>query len=353
VLRGIDHIAIAVPDPDAAAADLEQRLGLVARGGGRHEGLGTRNRLVWLADGSYLELIGVEDEAQAGAWAMGAATLSALQRGGGLAAYALDDRPLRPDVRALLGNGSRIADPVHGSRLRPDGELVEWWTAVPPHIGPDGLPFLIEHAMTGAEWGTDALAQRAGYVHRLGSPVRLVRLDLAVADPTASAAEHAQQLGMIFSLVGDSAVCSIGQHVVRLNPASQADAPVVVTLAADVQPREVELFGVRFRIERAELPSGSWAAASQHGSARRQHPPPVSPLTNVSGGKRTGGATGGVGERGEHRVGPGRAPGLRLAPTPWVGGGTYRERRNVGRASGGTSVATCGRRRTSSRGSGR
>ena len=257
MLRGIDHIAVAVADPDAAAAEIEQRLGLVAGDGGRHEGLGTRNRLVWLADGSYLELIGVEDEERAAAWAMGAATLSALRRGGGLAAYALDDRPLQPDVRALQGNGSLIADPAHGSRRRPDGEVVEWWTAFPPRIGPDGLPFLIEHAMTGAEWGTDALAARARYVHRLGSAVRLAGLDLAVPDPTASAAEHAQQLGMLFSLVGHSAACSIGQHVVRLNPASQADAPVVVILAADVPPREAELFGILFRIERAKLPTRS------------------------------------------------------------------------------------------------
>ncbi len=253
MLHGIDHIAIAVPDPDAAAADLERQLGLVAQGGGRHEGFGTYNRLIWLADASYLELIGVDDEAQAGGWAMGAAAVTALQRGGGFAAYALDDRPVEPDVRALRGYGSEIGDPVHGSRRRPDGEVVEWWTAMPPRIGPDGLPILIEHAMVGAEWGAEILDERAAFRHPLGSRVRLARLELAVADPVASAAEYSKQLGMTFSLVGSAAVCSIGQHVVRLVRGAEASAPVVITLAAEAPARSAELFGVRFVLEQADL----------------------------------------------------------------------------------------------------
>ena len=33
---GIDHLVIAVPDPDAAAALLEAAIGLAVTGGGRH-----------------------------------------------------------------------------------------------------------------------------------------------------------------------------------------------------------------------------------------------------------------------------------------------------------------------------
>jgi hypothetical protein len=185
---------------------------------------------------------------------MGAAAVTALHRGGGFAAYALDDRPLEPDVRTLRGYGSEIGDPVHGSRRRPDGEVVEWWTAVPPRIGPDGLPILIEHAMVGAEWGAAILDQRAAFRHPIGSPVRLVGLDLAVADPVASAAEYSKQLGMTFSSIGGAVVCSIGQHVVRLVPRAAAAAPLVVTLAAEAAPRTAELLGVRFIVEQAELP---------------------------------------------------------------------------------------------------
>ncbi|HET8570691.1 MAG TPA: VOC family protein [Candidatus Limnocylindria bacterium] len=253
MLRGVDHIAIAAPDPDAAAAALEDLVGLSAQGGGRHEAFGTRNRLAWLADGSYLELLGVEDEAAAASWPMGAAAIGALRTGGGFAAYALDDRPLEPDVHALRGYGSQIGDPVRGSRRRDDGEVVEWWTALPPRIGPDGLPFLIEHVMVGAEWGTHALNERAGYRHPIGSPVRLVRVDVAVDDPAASAAEHSKQLGMLFQAAGDLAVCTVGQHVVRLVPRSVAAASLVVTLAAAAAPRTADLLGVRFVVEHAVL----------------------------------------------------------------------------------------------------
>ncbi len=251
MIHGIDHLAIAVPDPDAAATELERVLGVAATGGGRHEGFGTVNRLAWLADGSYLELIGVEDDAAAGRWPMGEAAVAALARGGGLAAYALDARPLEPDVRTLQGYGSDIGDPVAGSRRRPDGDVVRWWTALPPRIGPNGVPFLIEHVRAGAEWGAEALSERAGYRHPIGSPARLVRLDLAVADPAASAAEHAKQLGMSFQKVGDAYSWSSGGHVVRLLPEMGAEAPVVVSLAADAAARSAELFGVRFAIDQA------------------------------------------------------------------------------------------------------
>jgi hypothetical protein len=45
-------------DLDAAAERLQAELGLLAVGGGRHDGLGTRNRIVPLGDGSFLELLG-------------------------------------------------------------------------------------------------------------------------------------------------------------------------------------------------------------------------------------------------------------------------------------------------------
>jgi hypothetical protein len=38
MLLGIDHLVIAVRDPDAAASTLEQDLGIAFTGGGRHEG---------------------------------------------------------------------------------------------------------------------------------------------------------------------------------------------------------------------------------------------------------------------------------------------------------------------------
>jgi hypothetical protein len=254
MLHGIDHVVVAASNADDVAQRLEDELGVAFAGGGRHQDLGTFNRIAWLADGSYLEVMGVDDADLARSWAMGQVAVEALAAGGGFAGYALDDRPLEPDVNVLRGYGSDIGDPMAGARKRPDGEVVEWRTAVPPRIGPDGLPFLIEHVMTGAEWGADALAERASYRHPIGSPVLLVGLDLAADDPAALAAEYSKQLGIEMRWIGDSVVASVGNQAVRLVPRHLADAPVVVRLGADAEPRTLDLFDLRFVVERVELP---------------------------------------------------------------------------------------------------
>ena len=66
----IDHVLIATADPDAAAARLETSHGLVAAGGGRHDRIGTHNRIVPLG-GGYLELIGVADPGEAASSPLG------------------------------------------------------------------------------------------------------------------------------------------------------------------------------------------------------------------------------------------------------------------------------------------
>ena len=83
----------AAADLDAAAARIEGELGLVARGGGRHQGLGTHNRIVPLG-GGYLELLGVADREEAAGSDLGRAVLARLARAGdGLLAWvvAVDD----------------------------------------------------------------------------------------------------------------------------------------------------------------------------------------------------------------------------------------------------------------------
>lgn len=257
MIRGIDHLVIASADPDAAAEELESALGLAASGGGRHGGRGTFNRIAWLADGSYIELIGVDDRDAALAQPVGAAAVRALDaHGGGLATYALRDDDLEATATALGAIGT-FGPVVHGTREREDGERVEWWTSFPmTELAPSAAPFLIEHAYTGAEWGLEALAERARFSHPIGSPVALARLDVAAADPPLTAATIHDQLGIDFWAVADLAVADIGAHVLRLIPTREMAVPAVVTLAADVEsPRTAELLGLRFDVERAELPS--------------------------------------------------------------------------------------------------
>jgi catechol 2,3-dioxygenase-like lactoylglutathione lyase family enzyme len=252
MLRGIDHLVIAVSDLEAAAAQLGEALGLAFTAGGSHPGAGSANRIAFLGE-PYLELIAVEDEAAARERPIGTAAIRALEAAGGLATYALVDDELETTVAELRANGSRLAEPQHGSRRRPDGETVEWWTATLDRLGPDQPPFLIRHAYTGAEWGAAALEERRAFVHPIGSPVSLVRLDIATPDPPGLAADYHRTLGLDVWSVADLAVCSIGPHTIRLVPIREMPVPAVVVIGAAVEePRSVEAFGMRFDVEPVE-----------------------------------------------------------------------------------------------------
>jgi catechol 2,3-dioxygenase-like lactoylglutathione lyase family enzyme len=254
MLRGIDHLVIAVADLDAATAELEAALGLAFAAGGRHPGAGTANRIAFLGE-PYLELIAVEEPALARERPIGAAALRALEAGGGLATYALLDDDLDVTVAELRANGSHIAEPAHGSRTRPDGETVAWWTATFEELGPDRPPFLIRHAQLGAEWSAEAVAARRAFSHPIGSPVLLVRLDIAAEQPSALAAEHASELGLEFRAVVDLAVASVGPHTIRLLPPHDMPAAAAIVLSAAVEmPRTVDALGVRFLVEPATVP---------------------------------------------------------------------------------------------------
>ncbi len=254
MLLGIDHLVIAVDDPDAAAAELAAVLGLAATGGGRHE-TGTHNRLVFLGD-AYLELIGAWDRVRALAHPIGAAVVRALDAGTpGLVTYALATDGARREARALRAAGSAISDALAGSRTRPDGAVVAWQCAFPPLLGPAEPPFLIEHEMVGPEWGDEVRRARAAFVHPFGGTARLVGLELAVAHPAAVAGAIERTVGLPLP-PGPGAVPGeregvVGEQRLRLVPASTPGAagmpPARVGIAGSAGPHAlVDLFGIRF-----------------------------------------------------------------------------------------------------------
>ncbi len=272
MLLGIDHLVIAVADPDAAAADLEAAVGLVATGGGRHERMGTRNRLVWLGD-TYLELIGVWDRDLAAASWVGAPTLRALatigestgEATGALATWALASDDLAGDVGRLRAAGADWSGPAPGERTRPDGRVVRWAIASPPALGPGQPPFLIEHDVVAAEWTPAERTERASLVHPLGGPVRLATLELPAAPGAVAGRSMAllRAVGLRFrpSLAGRGARdADVGPQRVRLAPAPEGSPPVVhlrvVTEGpassdappAPAVPRTVDALGLRFAI---------------------------------------------------------------------------------------------------------
>jgi len=253
MLLGIDHLVIAVDDPDAAAAALEEALGLAATGGGRHDS-GTHNRLVFLGD-AYLELIGAWDRGLALAHPIGAAVVRALDAGApGLVTFALATDGARREAAGLRAAGSPISEAIPGTRTRPDGAVVAWHCAFPPVLGPGDPPFLIEHELAGPEWGDEARHARAWSVHPFGGTARLVGLELAVTNPAAAAESWGRTVGVVLP-PGAGAVPGeregrVGDHAVRLVPASAAatDAvpPARIGISGTAGPHAlVDLFGVR------------------------------------------------------------------------------------------------------------
>jgi hypothetical protein len=246
-ILGIDHLVIAVRDPDAAAADLERELGLAFTGGGRHETAGTWNRLAFLGD-SYVELIGVFDRdlvLSNPGFAVSRAALDLLDAGReGLATWAVAVDDCAVEVARLRHAGSPVGEPVRGSRVRPDGQTVSWVTAF-PGLGPDQPPFLIEHEMEGPEWGPEAIAARRDFRHpRLGR-VRIARLVLPVVDPVEYADRCRRSVGIRFRADVSGWTAFFGFDTVHLH-ATASGLPVVQleTVAPDVERRSVPRYGV-------------------------------------------------------------------------------------------------------------
>jgi hypothetical protein len=174
----IDHLVIGTPDLEAGARALEVLLDTSLSVGGPHLGLGTRNLLVGLGDGTYLELIGPDPEQSdpAGPRPFGIDDLVDTRL---VAWCARPSRPLRDVVADVDGVGDLAAEPLLGSvlsmtRRRPDGVLLSWQltaTGRPDNHG-GVVPFCID-------WGSSehpsiGLCRSVGRVrlteHRLGYP---------------------------------------------------------------------------------------------------------------------------------------------------------------------------------------
>lgn len=249
MIVGLDHVVLAVDDPDAAADELRERLGLEASAGGRHERLGTFNRLVWLGD-SFLELVGVFDRGLAGESWFGRLTLEALGRGGGLATWvvALDD--LDAHLRWLPADAG-LTGPIDGARVRPDGGEVRWRMAHPPAVGPT-VPFLIEHDPTGAEWTDADRAARAEATHPVGGKVRLATIDVATDRLAAAAGRLRTLLGTHAQPDGRRAVLvQVGGQAVRfVMGAAEGGPAATIELGTDavVRTRKVRIGDAEIRL---------------------------------------------------------------------------------------------------------
>lgn len=140
MILGIDHILVAVEDLEKAM-EIYRRLGFQVLVGGEHPTVGTHNALVSLADGCYLELIGVKKPELAQQFPFGQQVLEALVRPNRLVGFALESGDYNDDVQAIRDRGLTITKAPPGGRVRPDGQQVSWRTAHPEN---PRLPFLIQ-----------------------------------------------------------------------------------------------------------------------------------------------------------------------------------------------------------------
>ncbi len=149
----IDHAVIFVEDLSEATVDFE-RVGFQVTPGGTHAGGLTKNALIPLADGAYLEILAFNIpemhrdlphaealRAVSGTTPMDHRFLPRGAEGEGFRDLGLAIVGLREVVDNARSAGLEIEGPFPGRRIRPDGREVEWELAFPKD---PGLPFLIE-----------------------------------------------------------------------------------------------------------------------------------------------------------------------------------------------------------------
>ncbi|HVE63289.1 MAG TPA: VOC family protein [Mycobacteriales bacterium] len=135
----IDHIIYAHPDLDAAAAEIGDRFGVNAAGGGQHPGKGTHNRVLGLGSGTYLEMI-APDPRQPEPSEPRPYGVEGITRGQ-LVGWALACDDIEGAVERARSAGFDPGGVVDGQRISPTGELLQWRVSRNAHTA--GLvPFL-------------------------------------------------------------------------------------------------------------------------------------------------------------------------------------------------------------------
>src|SRR5262245_46458821 len=139
----IDHATVAGSDVKKLQAGLKAA-GIESVYGGPHTNHATEMALVSFPDGSYLELMGIQANADASAVA-GHEWSKFLQGNAGPCAWALRERDLAAEVARLKATGVTVSGPVKSGRQRPDGVRLDWQTS---SIGDEArgtfFPFLIQ-----------------------------------------------------------------------------------------------------------------------------------------------------------------------------------------------------------------
>ncbi len=217
----IDHVTVAGKDLKAMQATLAA-LGIPSVYGGPHNNHATEMALTSFPDGSYMELIAIQPNADAAAVAVHYWS-KPMQNNAGPCAWAVRPQDLAAEVQRLKAHGVIVSSPARAGRARPDGVRLDWETAT---VGqePNGtfFPFLI-HDFT-------PRAQRATPHGKPSTQdfTGVARVVIAVRDLQASIQRYRDAYGLPAPVEQDDS--NFGARL-----ASFAGTPVVLAMPANAK----------------------------------------------------------------------------------------------------------------------
>lgn len=169
----LDHLSYAA-GPEGLGACVQRigaKLGAAFVDGGLHPSFGTRNFVLPLAEGCYLEIVAALDHPAADQAPFGRAVRARTESGGGWLAWAVAVDDLAPIEHRLKRPAAA------GHRRRPDGFDLFWRQIGITDAAEDPqVPFFVQ-------WQTDA----AHHPSAPGSPIALRRLEIAGDEATVDA----------------------------------------------------------------------------------------------------------------------------------------------------------------------
>ena len=188
LLNIVDHLVYATPDLQFGIETIEKMTGVRAVSGGQHPGRGTRNALISLGPGVYLEIIGRDPDQPTPPQPrpFGIDDLKEPR----LVTWVAKGENLESFAKEAVHAGVKLGEVIDGSRQRVDGVVLSWRFTNPRTVAFDGLvPFFIDwgkspHPAGTATPGLSLIGLRAEHpdpepvqeaLHTLGLDLRVQR----------------------------------------------------------------------------------------------------------------------------------------------------------------------------------
>jgi len=235
----LDHLVILVRDLEEAVGDYG-RLGFRVTPGGEHADGLTRNALVPLRDGAYLELVAFTEpeDGRDNVWGW-----RRFLPHEGLVDYCAASEGSRGDIERLRGLGFEVEDLGEGGRRLPNGEEIRWRSA---SIRQDGrvMPFLIEDVTPRAR----RVPAGPAADHPNGA-TGIARLEIFAPDPV----KARRDLAALVDAPPGALKLGACELVIASRGGEQRTGPASVVLSTDAPGSSGELYrrlshGVRFTL---------------------------------------------------------------------------------------------------------